>query len=49
MKVPAHLETPRLVEFAGVHRHEAGRSDKPLNFLTGMVVVGHVEEDRRLR
>jgi hypothetical protein len=49
MKVAAHLEPARLFEPAGLDRLEAGRSDQPLNFLASTVVVGRVEEDRRLR
>jgi len=49
VKVAAHLEPTRLFDPAGLHRLEAGRSDQPLDFLASTVVVGHVEEDRRLR
>jgi hypothetical protein len=49
VKVAAHLEPTRLVDPAGLHRLEAGRSDQPLDFLASTVVVGRVEQDRRLR
>jgi hypothetical protein len=48
VKVAAHLKPARLVDTAGLHRLEAGRSDQPLDFLAGTVVVGRVEQDRRL-
>jgi len=43
------LEPARLFDPAGLHRLEAGGSDQPLDFVAGTVVVGRVEEDRRLR
>ena len=49
VKVAAHLESARLLDPADLHRLEAGRSDQPLDFLAGTVVVGRVKEDRRLR
>jgi hypothetical protein len=48
VEVAAQLEPTRLVEPAGLHRLEAGRSDEPLDFLAGPVVVGRVEEGGRL-
>ena len=49
VKVAAHLESTRLVDPTDAHRLEAGRSDQPLDFLAGTVVIGRVEEHRRLR
>ncbi|HEY2687989.1 MAG TPA: hypothetical protein VGJ50_06095 [Streptosporangiaceae bacterium] len=49
MKVAAHLESTRLLDPADLHRLEACRSYQPLDFLAGPVIVGRVEEDRRLR
>jgi hypothetical protein len=49
VKVAAHLESARLFDPAGLHRLEACRSDQPLDFLAGPVVVGQIEEDRQLR
>jgi hypothetical protein len=49
VKVAAYLESTGLLESAGLHRLEAGCSDQPLDFLASTVLVGHVEEDRRLR
>ena len=49
VKVAAHLKPTRLFDPAGLHRLEAGRADQPLDFLASMVIIGRVEEDRRLR
>ena len=49
VKVAAHLEPTRLFDPAGLHRLDAGHSDQPLDFLASTVVVGRVEQDRRLR
>jgi hypothetical protein len=49
VKVAAHLESTRLLDPADLHRLEACRSYQPLDFLAGPVIVGRVEEDRRLR
>jgi hypothetical protein len=46
VKVAAHLESTRLLDPADLHRLEAGRSDQPLDFFAGAVVVGRVEADR---
>ena len=49
MKVAAHLEPTRLFDRADLRRLEAGRSDEPLDFLASNLVVGRIEEHRRLR
>jgi hypothetical protein len=49
VQVAANLESIRLFEPACLHRLEARRSDQPLDFLTGSLVVGRVEQDRRVR
>jgi hypothetical protein len=49
VKVAPNLESTRLFDPADLHRLEAGRSDQPLDFLASTVIVGRVEEDRRLR
>jgi hypothetical protein len=49
VKVAADLEPARLFDPAGLHRLEAGRSDQPLDCLASTVVIGHVEQDGRLR
>jgi len=49
VKIAAHLEPTRLFDPANLRRLEAGRSDQPLDFLAGTVIVGRVEQDRRLR
>jgi hypothetical protein len=49
VQVAAHLEPARLTDPARPRRLEAGRPDQPLGFLAGPVVVGRVEQDRRLR
>jgi hypothetical protein len=49
VKVAADLESTRLFEPADLHRFESGRCDQPLDSLASTVVVGRVEEDRRLR
>ena len=49
VEVTAHLESTRLLDVTDLHRLEAGSSDQPLDFLTGTLIVGGVEEDRRLR
>jgi hypothetical protein len=48
VQVATHLETTRLLQSAGLDRLEARRSDQPLDFMSGPVVVGRVKEDRRL-
>jgi hypothetical protein len=40
VKVAAHLEPARLLDTADPHRPETGRSDQPLGFLAGPVIVG---------
>ena len=49
VKVATHLEPTRLFDPADLHWLEAGRSDQPLDFLASAIVVGRIEEDRRLR
>jgi hypothetical protein len=48
VKVAAYLESTRLLDPAGLHRLEPGRPDQPFDFLASTVVVGRVEQDRRL-
>ena len=48
VQVAAHLESARLFDPADLHRLEAGRSNQPLDFVATTVVVGHVEQHRRL-
>ena len=44
MKIAVHLESTRLFDPADLHRLEAGRSDQPLDFPAGAVVIGHVKQ-----
>jgi hypothetical protein len=49
VKVAANLESTGLFDPTDLHWLEAGGSDQPLDFIAREVVVGGVEEDRRLR
>jgi len=49
VKIAAHLEPTRLFDTADLRRLETGRSDQPPDFLASTVIVGRVEQDRRLR
>jgi hypothetical protein len=49
VKVAADLEPTRLFDPVGLDRLEADRPDQPLDFLASTVVVGRVEQNRRLR
>jgi hypothetical protein len=49
VKVATHLEPAGLVDSADLHRLESCRSDQPLDFVATTGIVGHVEQNRRLR